>query len=748
MLNSETTGRQPTGKAMTVKPQFILFAAVSLLAFAHSADAITLSELEERNRPPNQYVYKQVDDTQILLDVHTPRRTGEPRPAVLLFHGGGWSAGTPDLLEPHCRYFAERGLVAVNVQYRLVDKERGIRIADSLADARDALDWVREHADTLNIDPQRIAVAGESAGGHLAASLAMIPDPGTPTPDAALLWNPVLDLTDIEWINSKHPGLAADPKTPDEQTWEERAEALSPSHHLRAKLPPVLLIHGSGDKVVPVDQARAYAEAMKKAENTITFHELKRSGHAFILDDDDKDAGFVKGLKQTDAFLAKLGWVRGDPTIKTEWEPKEYRDLFTDEERKKPHVTTRSFTLYDWPYLDGQWEGIVVDDDNNAWFSVSTHTGKHHAQVFQYNNKEDRVTHVGGIGQAVGETLYDGAPHDKIHSRMFQRGDTIVAGTCDGRGYGDKSYKGGHWLSIDRETGKMTSLGKSITGDGLICVEYDPYNDLLYGHTNHKGRLTVFDPKTGEERDLGFPHEGTGARWPRGLTFMIPPSGRVYGFRRPDCSVWEYDPETGDIRVLDERPPIPEGVKNDPDAREEYRRRSAHMTLWDEQDQCFYFIRSYDEALCKFFPPTDDKPARFEVVRETLRPEGLEHLWGNRAVSCTLVIHDRTVWYVSPTGWSGESHLVSYNLDTDEYQHHGPIIVEGDRRVTECHSLAAGKDGKLYGVAFVFSKKDTADTVRRNAMRGNYPFHPRFIVIDPEHDLQPARPEPVTLEPR
>jgi hypothetical protein len=319
---------------------------------------------------------------------------------------------------------------------------------------------------------------------------------------------------------------------------------------------------------------------------------------------------------------------------------------------------------------------------------------------------------------------------------MFQRGNAIVAGTCDGRGYGDTKYKGGHWLSIDRGSGKMTSLGKSITNDGIICMQYDPYNDLLYGHTNHKGRLVVFDPKTGEERDLGFPHEGTGARWARGPTFMIPPSGRLYGFRKPDCSVWEYDPETGGIRILPERPPIPATVENDPKAREQYRNSSAHMTLWNEQDQCFYFIRSYDEALCAFVPPENGNPASFAVVRDTLRPEGLERLWGNRPVSCTLVIHDRTVWYLSPTGWGGVAHLVSYQLDTGEYRHHGPLIVEGDRRVSECHSLAAGRNGRLYAVAFVYSKKGTPDPVRQNGMRGDYPFHPRFLVIDPEHDLQ------------
>ena len=99
------------------------------------------------------------------------------------------------------------------------------------------------------------------------------------------------------------------------------------------------------------------------------------------------------------------------------------------------------------------------------------------------------------------------------------------------------------------------------------------------------------------------------------------------------------------------------------------------------------------------------------------------------------MIRDRTVFYTPYTGWGGETHLVSYHLDRETYTHHGPIVVEGDRRVNECQSMDAGPDGRLYMVAFVFTIEGV-DTERPYAMRDKYPFHPRFVIIDPDADVR------------
>ncbi len=421
------------------------------------------------------------------------------------------------------------------------------------------------------------------------------------------------------------------------------------------------------------------------------------------------------------------------------WRPQAYKPIFTERERELPYVFARGFIFYDWPFLDGQWEGIIAAGDGNVYFSISSHAKRQHAQVFRYVADADRIEHLADLGHACGEMPVTSAPQDKIHSQMFEDGDTIFCGTCDGHSYQDLPYKGGYWLAIDKTTGRVRSLGKSISDDGLITVGYDKSNKLLYGLTNHKGRLLRFNPRTNEEKDLGFPWEGADAQWPRGLSLMITPDGRVYGGRPPKCSFWEYDPKTEKIRVFRPEMPDPENLDTkDKKALRDWKASSMHLTAWNEKDRCFYFVRSFDEALCRFAPPekAGAGSGRVEVLRR-LRPPGLPVRYDLRPAACVLSIHNRTVWYTPNTAWGGVTHLVSYNLDTKKWNHHGPIITAGGRRVNEVHSLDVGDGGRLYMVAFVFTIEGL-DTERPYAMRDKYPFHPRFLIVNPATDLKPG----------
>jgi hypothetical protein len=412
----------------------------------------------------------------------------------------------------------------------------------------------------------------------------------------------------------------------------------------------------------------------------------------------------------------------------TTFTPPAYQSLFSAEEAKAPHVRVRSFNFPEYPFLDGQWEGIIGDRAGKIWFGISTHSGKDHTQLFCYDPKMDRVKHVADIGQVCGETSTGNPPQDKIHSSMFEDGDWIYCGTCDGHNLPGTPYKGGYWLGINRITGTVSNLAKSVTEDGLLCVGYDENNKLLYGHTNHKGLLTCFDPATRKETVLGFPWKDSGAEWPRGLTLMIAKDGRVYGARPPDCSIWEYNPKTGDIRTLDVKSTPPADVAaGDEKAIAKYRQSAAHLTLWNEQDQCFYLVRSYDEMLCRFYPPAGEKPPRLETVAPLGFTGG--HRFGSRYASCTLVIQGRMVYYTPYTGWGGTANLISLNLDSGVRTDYGPLVVEGDRRVGEVHSMTAGNDGRLYMVGFVYSIEGL-DSVREHAMRDKYPFHPRLMVVD------------------
>ena len=431
------------------------------------------------------------------------------------------------------------------------------------------------------------------------------------------------------------------------------------------------------------------------------------------------------------ALAAPLSLFAAEPSADN-WRPNTYHPLFTAAERTRPHVQTRSFSLADWPFLDGQWEGILCDSDGDVWFSIASHSPHHHAQLFRYDRRQDRIEHVADVGEACGETDSGNPPQDKIHTQMWEDGDAIYCGTCEGHATDTSGYRGGYWLKIDKGTRELEAMAKSISGEGLYVMAYDNRRKILYAHTNLNGKLLSFDPATGKERLLGIPWRGTKARWPRSLNLMVAPDGRVYG-SKPGTVIWLYDPATGRIRDLDLKNPRPPDPDSEPSAAERYSEsQGLRMTVWDGVEQCFYAIRGADEMLMRFVPPHGDKQGRLEAVQKM----GLkDHRYGNRYAPCTLVLLGRTLYFTPYTGWGGIAHLQSYDLAAKQFTDHGPIVVEGNRRVAECQSLAAGKDGRLYLVAFVYSVKGV-DPVRPYAMRDVYPFHPRFAIIDPRKDCR------------
>ena len=119
--------------------------------------------------------YKQAGGVDLRLHVFKPDgwKPADRRPAVVFFFGGGWTSGTPQQFAPHGSYLARRGLVAISAEYRV--KRRGDATPfDCVSDGKSAIRWVRAHANELGIDANRIAAAGGSAGGHVAACTSFI----------------------------------------------------------------------------------------------------------------------------------------------------------------------------------------------------------------------------------------------------------------------------------------------------------------------------------------------------------------------------------------------------------------------------------------------------------------------------------------------------------------------------------------------------------------------------------------------
>ena len=258
----------------------------------------------------------------------TQIKPGEKRTAVVWIHGGGWTGGTTESFFMHARYFAARGAVGFCIQYRLV-KAYGTTVADCLADCKSAIRYIREHAAELGIDPDKIVVMGDSAGGHLASCTGTIDGFDDPTddlkisakPNAMVLYNPLSDFTSSVFMNRIIGGAALDKKPAPESlipTNEqiELAKMLSPIFNVHKNQPPTLLMHGTDDTVILPEQSVQFTEAMKKSGNSCKLILLPETAHAFVCANwKAPEEVVVSAIREADKFLISLGFLNGEPTL-------------------------------------------------------------------------------------------------------------------------------------------------------------------------------------------------------------------------------------------------------------------------------------------------------------------------------------------------------------------------------------------------------------------------------------------------
>ena len=181
--------------------------------------------------------------------------------AHLYIHGGGWKGGSPNGFYRWSRYLAEHGVSAFALKYRLLNREKGGKPTICVEDAKSGMRWLRANAEKLGIDPQRIAVSGNSAGGHLAAALATIEGYNHPsddlsvktTPNLLLLGSPVLDLA--SWADG------------------------SPNHNLNDDLPNTLAIIGDSDPVIPMTSMEVFGQGVIDAGSEFEWWIFPGLGH-------------------------------------------------------------------------------------------------------------------------------------------------------------------------------------------------------------------------------------------------------------------------------------------------------------------------------------------------------------------------------------------------------------------------------------------------------------------------------------
>lgn len=200
-------------------------------------------------------------------------------PLVVHFHGGFWRAEyTLDHARPYCAGLRRAGLATLNVEYPRVGQVGG-GWPGTLTSARDALDLVGRLADD-GVDPDRVAVSGHSAGGHLALLAAA-------RADVDLVGVvPIAAVTDLRRAHERRlsdGGTAArDLVGGSPQQWPERFDLASPVERVPLSM-PVVAVHGRHDDQVPIEQSRAYVRAARQAGGVADLVEVD-ADHFAVLD--------------------------------------------------------------------------------------------------------------------------------------------------------------------------------------------------------------------------------------------------------------------------------------------------------------------------------------------------------------------------------------------------------------------------------------------------------------------------------
>jgi acetyl esterase/lipase len=268
--------------------------------------------------PDRAIAFKKVGEKSLQLYLFEPKsdsttsKQAAPRAAIVFFFGGGWSNGSPQQFYAQARHLADRGMVAACADYRVYTRDKAL-VVDCIADAQDAMLYLRDHASELNIDPKRIAAGGGSAGGHLAAAVATLPYRGDAKevgekirPNALVLFNPALVLASVaEEEIEKSNALRVDSL---QQRMGDQPEAVSPYHHLSKDLPPTLILHGKADVTVPYATVKAFEKKAQELGAHCTLVGYADQTHGFF--------NFNRGTEQYEAtrdemvrFLTKHGFI-------------------------------------------------------------------------------------------------------------------------------------------------------------------------------------------------------------------------------------------------------------------------------------------------------------------------------------------------------------------------------------------------------------------------------------------------------
>lgn len=234
-------------------------------------------------------LYKKTPQTDLYLYLLRPSvHTRKALPAIVYFFGGGWVGGDVSAQIPTAAWFRDHGIICITVDYRTKSKY-GTTPVECVQDGKSAVRYVRAHAKELGVNPNKIIVAGGSAGGHIAACMAFEGGDAadenlriSSKANALVLHNPVLGEGFGKDFFDKHPEF-------------------SPMLHVNKNWPPTIISNGTKDNTTPFKIAEKFVLLMKTAGNTCELISVKDADHS--CDWPVSNPNFLPTLERMTGFL-------------------------------------------------------------------------------------------------------------------------------------------------------------------------------------------------------------------------------------------------------------------------------------------------------------------------------------------------------------------------------------------------------------------------------------------------------------
>jgi acetyl esterase/lipase len=279
---------------LTALAAAVLLIGSSLASAQPSAPVVTKTDV----------IYGRVEGAALLANIAYPDGPSL-KPAIISVHGGRWRAGNrADASSIKVAQWAEFGYFAMSIDYRLVG---GSPAPAPYLDMLTAIRWLHAHAEDYRIDPERVYLIGQSAGGQMVSLFATAGEAGFPRTGgwekartdvrAVISVAATYELNSLSWGNLWTPVDSAQGKPV--ASIEDARRHASPITHVKAGMKPLLIIHSDDDKSVPVQQAADMVEKLKAAGVQHRYVHYTDKGHMGITEDVIREArAFIAEVEQ------------------------------------------------------------------------------------------------------------------------------------------------------------------------------------------------------------------------------------------------------------------------------------------------------------------------------------------------------------------------------------------------------------------------------------------------------------------